>query len=371
MVVDYAEFVSEVDASPDEATPVVNAFNEWDPLEEVIVGVIEGACVPTWHVTLEATMPPNQRDFYRRNGGKPFPREQVDAARKELDEFVHILESEGISVRRPDALNHARPYSTPDWSSAGGLYAAMPRDTLLAIGDEIIEAPMAWRSRYFEANAFRPIVKDYFRRGARWSAGPKPQLTEAFYNREYEEPINGAINYVITEFEPTFDAADFIKCGKDLFVQKSHVTNDFGIEWLRRHLGDRFRIHVLELNDDHPMHIDASFMPLAPGRVLVNPERVEKLPEMFDGWEILPCPSPSMPDSHPLYMTSKWINMNILMLDKERVIVERQEESITRAFKEWGFRPIACNFRNFNTFGGSFHCATLDVRRKGALESYF
>jgi glycine amidinotransferase len=371
MVVDCAEFVSEVDVPPDDATPVVNAFNEWDPLEEVIVGVIEGACVPTWHVALEATMPPNQRDFYRRNGGKPFPREQVDAARKELDEFVHILESEGVSVRRPDALNHARPYSTPDWSSAGGLYAAMPRDTLLAIGDEIIEAPMAWRSRYFEANAFRPIVKDYFHRGARWSAGPKPQLTEAFYNREYEEPINGAINYAITEFEPTFDAADFIKCGKDLFVQKSHVTNDFGIEWLRRHLSDRFRIHVLELNDDHPMHIDASFMPLAPGRVLVNPERVEKLPEMFDAWEILRCPRPCMPDSHPLYMTSKWINMNILMLDEERVIVERQEESITKAFKEWGFKPIACNFRNFNTFGGSFHCATLDVRRKGALESYF
>src|SRR5262245_17120746 len=250
MAVDYAEFVSEVGVSPDWAMPVVNAFNEWDPLEEVIVGVIEGACVPTWHVTLEATMPPNQWNFYRRNGGKPFPREQVDAARKELDEFVYILESEGVKVRRPDALNHARPYSTPDWSSVGGLYAAMPRDTLLAIGDEIIEAPMAWRSRYFEANAFRPIIKEYFRRGTRWSAGQKPQLTEEFYNYEYEEPINSQIiNYAITEFEPTFDAADFIRCGKDIFVQKSHVTNSFGIEWLRRHLGDRFRIHELEFND--------------------------------------------------------------------------------------------------------------------------
>jgi glycine amidinotransferase len=38
--------------------------------------------------------------------------------------------------------------------------------------------------------------------------------------------------------------------------------------------------------------------------------------------------------------------------------------------KKWGFTPIPCNFRHFNSFGGSFHCATLDVRRRGKLESY-
>src|SRR5262245_680754 len=209
MSTDYAGLLSEVEGLPVEATPVVNAFNEWDPLEEVIVGVVEGACVPAWHIALEATMPPNQWNFYKRYGGKPFPKEQVDAARRDLEEFVHILESEGVTVRRPEALDHTRPYSAPDWSSPGGLYAAMPRDVMLAIGDEIIEAPMAWRSRYFEINAFRPIIKEYFLRGARWSAGPKPQLTDNLYNQEYGEPTNAdRVNYVINEFEPTFDAAD-------------------------------------------------------------------------------------------------------------------------------------------------------------------
>ncbi len=56
--------------------------------------------------------------------------------------------------------------------------------------------------------------------------------------------------------------------------------------------------------------------------------------------------------------------MNILMLDEERVIVERQDEPMIKALKGWGFKPILCNFRNFNSFGGSFHCATLDVRRR-------
>ncbi len=70
-------------------------------------------------------------------------------------------------------------------------------------------------------------------------------------------------------------------------------------------------------------------------------------------------------------MTSAWINMNILMLDERRVIVERQDEPMIKALRSWGFEPIPCNFRHFNSFGGSFHCATLDVRRRGTLQSYF
>jgi glycine amidinotransferase len=41
------------------------------------------------------------------------------------------------------------------------------------------------------------------------------------------------------------------------------------------------------------------------------------------------------------------------------------------AFKNWGFTPVPCAFLSFGPFGGSFHCATLDVRRRGALQSYF
>jgi len=42
-----------------------------------------------------------------------------------------------------------------------------------------------------------------------------------------------------------------------------------------------------------------------------------------------------------------------------------------KALKGWGFDPIPLEFLHFAPFGGSFHCATLDVRRQGSLESYF
>lgn len=63
------------------------------------------------------------------------------------------------------------------------MYAAMPRDILLVIGNEIIEAPMAWRSRFFEYRAYRPLIKEYFRKGAKWTTAPKPTMSDELYDQ--------------------------------------------------------------------------------------------------------------------------------------------------------------------------------------------
>lgn len=88
-------------------------------------------------------------------------------AAKELDGFARILEAEGVKVRRPDILpgDFAQEYQTPDFKCRSGLYAAMPRDVLIVVGNEIIEAPMAWRSRYFEFRPYRKLIKEYFHQG--------------------------------------------------------------------------------------------------------------------------------------------------------------------------------------------------------------
>jgi glycine amidinotransferase len=354
----------------EQVLPAVNSFNEWDPLEEVVVGVVDGACIPAWHVALKATMPKRHWDFFVQHGGKPFPQEAIDGANRDLDGFVRLLEAEGVTVRRPDRADYARPFSTPHWQSPGGLYAAMPRDTLLVVGDEIIEAPMAWRSRYYETDAYRTLLREYFLQGARWTAAPKPQLKDEFYRADYEESEDETnIEYVIGEDEPTFDAADFVRCGTDLFAQKSHVTNELGILWLARHLGPAYRVHRVRTRDSHPMHIDASLMPLAPGKLLVNPERVPEVHPLFKSWEVRPAPEPYSREDHRL--CSAWVSMNVLSLDEKRVVVERHEAATIRELKRWGFEVLTCEFRSFNELGGSFHCATLDVRRRGVLESYF
>ena len=68
----------------------------------------------------------------------------------------------------------------------------------------------------------------------------------------------------------------------------TQVTNYFGIEWMRRHLGDKYRIHILSFKDPNPMHIDATFNIIGPGLVLANPERPCNQIDMFNkaGWKV-------------------------------------------------------------------------------------
>lgn len=359
---------------------IVQSYNEWDPLEEVIIGRLDHAMQPTWQTIARATTPAdsdylNQIMRERENGALPYPPERIEAGKRDLATLIHILEAEGVKVRQPDPYPFPASYKTPHWQVHSGFSSANPRDAFLVIGDEIIEAPMAHRNRYFETHAYRRLLKEYFIQGARWTAAPKPELVDELFDANYTIPSESEpMQHVITEFEPTFDAADFIRCGRDIFVQKSHVTNMLGIEWLRRHLGDTYRIHVLTTKCRQAIHIDTTFMPMAPGKLLYNPAFMDysEIPEFVrKQWDIFEAPTPTVNEWQKKIPMSKWVNMNFLMLDEERVMVEQTQTPTIQAFKDWGFKPIPCPFASYYIFGGSFHCCTLDVRRRGELKSYF
>ena len=67
---------------------------------------------------------------------------------------------------------------------------------------------MAWRCRFFEYRAYRNIIKDYFRRGAKWTTAPKPQMSDDLYDMDYpvkdRENLAAQGKFVTTEFEPCF-----------------------------------------------------------------------------------------------------------------------------------------------------------------------
>ena len=353
----------------------VNTYNEWDPLEEIIVGHLDHATIPSYHLTVSFNIPKSTARMYRFVGGMRYPKLFTRPAQKELDDFVHILEAEGVRVRRPDPVDYSKKIKSPYWKTTGWC-CACPRDSVLVVGDELIETPMAWPSRYFETHALRRLFKEYFKEGARWTSAPKPQLTDELFDHEYVTPKEGEeLRYIINESEPVFDAADFVRCGRDLFVTRGNVTNRFGVEWLQRHLGDEYRIHEIETRCRQPMHIDSSFMPLAPGKVLVNPQYIDvkRLPPVLKSWDILVAPDPDPVRGYvrSMSMVSAWISLNMLMLDEKRVIAEKAQPSMIKALKRWGFDVIECSFLHYGPFGGSFHCATLDIRRQGTLQSYF
>jgi len=351
----------------------VNSNNEWDLLEEVIVGSPAGACASFWdpidkmiYTREEIAEIEKYVSLYR-----PYPDHYIQSACKALNNFVHILEAEGVSVNRVDEVDYSREFGNPFWKTPSGFCAANPRDTILVIGNQIIEAPMCSRSRYFETLGYQRLLATYFQDGVKWVAAPKPMLTDELFNPDFRNP-HSPTTYVLTEAEPVFDAADFVRCGRDIIGQLSHVTNRRGVEWLQSYLGDDFRIHLIQSMDPKPAHIDTTLMPLAAGKVLVNPTftDIKKLPSIFKTWDVLIAPEPVPYKTRPRLM-SNWISINTLVLDGQRIIVEERQEPLIKALKSWGFKPITCAFEDYYPFIGGFHCATLDIRRQGELKSYF
>lgn len=46
---------------------------------------------------------------------------------------------------------------------------------------------------------------------------------------------------------------------------------------------------------------------------------------------------------HPLWMSSKWLSMNVLMLDEKRVMVDANETTIHKMFENLGEFTFSCN----------------------------
>ncbi|MEV0617682.1 glycine amidinotransferase [Nonomuraea sp. NPDC050404] len=357
------------------ATPVVNSHNGWDPLEEVIVGSVAGGARPGFEPALRPYFPdPADRAFKAARRGE----DELEAAREQLETLAEVLRQEGAVVRRPTPMDFFTEVRTPTFRVRSQNSSTCPRDVLLVVGDEIIEASMAMRSRFFEYLPYRSLVTEYFNAGARWTAAPKPGMSDEMYVGDFSAESGGFdadLNPALSDAEPCFDAASFARFGRDIFYQPDLVTNDFGARWLARHLGPGHRLHRVRFADAHPQHIDATMVPLRAGLVMMNPDRppVGDTVALFEdnGWKVVMAPPSARGNFLRTTEVSNWISMNVLNVNEDTIICEEREQPMIEFLKSFGFRVIAIPFANVYPFGGSFHCCTVDIRRSGGPRSYF
>eukprot|EP01059_Diplonema_ambulator_P015629 TRINITY_DN26809_c0_g1_i1.p1 TRINITY_DN26809_c0_g1~~TRINITY_DN26809_c0_g1_i1.p1 ORF type:complete len:423 (+),score=173.12 TRINITY_DN26809_c0_g1_i1:57-1325(+) len=364
----------------------VCAFNEWDPLEEVIVGVGDNACEPdcgvdpVWRYLFHS----EDKSLARRG---PYPKDLIEQGCKELDNLTRVLQNEGVIVKRPTPKAFHEPFNSPGaFSVPCGFNATCPRDILMTLGNNLIEAPMGLRTRFFEYHCYRPLIQDYFKQGANWITAPKGIMTDRLYDPTYpvddksveRKEMLAKHKYVTTEEEPIWDAADWMRMGKDIFAQRSFVSNEFGIEWFRRQFAPMgYRVHTLHSHDLVPKHIDCTLLPLRPGLALENPTRRMEERDLFlqNGWRLLtsvdPSPQPDKWMKTVIRPTSSWIGINILSIDEQRVVASNTEHNVIKQLESVGLKVIPVPFQAMFYLGGAFHCATTDVRRRGDRMSYF
>jgi glycine amidinotransferase len=376
---------------------LLNSYDEWSPLREVIVGSAENYTSHERELSFDLFHHDNitRSEWYyprlstaaekaeRQVGRTPIKQRYVDELNEDIEGIVKALESLSVKVLRPLPLHESTAeVTTPAWSAA-----VVPplnlRDNTLILGDEIVETPPMIRSRYFETQLLTPVFAEYFRDGAKWTVMPRPLMTDASFDTSYAnstaggptEPINDPqVSPYDVGFEMMFDGAQCLRLGNDVIANISTANHALAVDWLERHFEGRFRFHrVHRLSDSH---IDSMVLALRPGTLLVrSPAVVDLLPEALRKWDLIVPPPPetnNFPqyDDDDLVLTSKFIDLNVFSTSPDTVLVNAACPELMRTLEKRGFTVVPVQHRHRRLFGGGFHCFTLDTVRDGGPEDY-
>jgi len=352
---------------------LVESWTEWDQLREVWVGSLEHkSLTPPEEPAVARKVGCYQKYNWPLRDGFATDAECLAEAKRQLDNYVKVLKQEGIIVQRPKPFETQKAITTPMWSidRMGGF--TCPRDLFFVAGKQVIEAPMSWRSRYFEHLAWRDLLMSYYRSDPRmrWSAAPKPMLLDESFGGDGEERT-------IRNSEIFFDAADSRRFGKDVFFQSAHTANDLGREWVRRELGAQgTRVQDFHFESHfHFSHIDARLTPVDEGLCFFSgmdrptPEMIELFKEnewtLLDGGVREDCRCTAD-------QCAPGIHLNVLTIAPKVCIVEKNEKSLMKLLGEEGVDVIPIEFSACYPFGGALNCYTLDIHRQGPTQkSYF
>lgn len=347
---------------------LVNSHNDWDPLEEIIVGHAHHFRINT-DISTHSFCFANKKFKDIQHMAGTLPQWLIDEANEDIDNMANTLTAMGIKVHRPAIQDWSTTFATPDWQSQGW-QSWCPRDLIVNLGDMLIETPSPVRSRYFETQIYRDILYEAFEDGALWLSAPRPRLLDSLYDTENDTRGRSTL----LDHEICFDAPNIVRVGRDLLYQISNSGNMKGFRWLKRLLEPLgYRLHYSVLYSY--AHFDSTILPLRPGLVLLNSSRINEknCPEIFRKWDKIWFEDCIV---HPHRLKdyaascSPYIGMNILSIDPNTVMCDSLQEPLMRVLERHKIQCVPVCFRHAMTLNGGMHCTTLDLRRRGSLEDY-
>lgn len=302
---------------------MINSYNEWSPLKRIVVGSATDANWPALDpVFAKESEKTTWRDSPVPRG--PVPQWIIDEANEDLDGLATTLMSLGVEVVRPDPLN----FQVHD-----GMYNYCPRDRLLVYGSTIVNPAMLYPCRDMELQCYHDIVDE----------------AEHYYFMPRNEGF-------------VLDAANVCRLGDRMLFLESASGNRKAYDWLC----DVFPDVKIELCNFYAgVHIDSTIVPLREGLVLLNSSRVnfDNVPQVFDGWHKVWVNEVVAQGFYEYPYASKWIAMNMLVVDPHTVICDRNQTELIRTLQSYQFEVIPLELRHSRTLGGGFHCVTLDLER--------
>jgi glycine amidinotransferase/scyllo-inosamine-4-phosphate amidinotransferase 1 len=301
---------------------MINSWNEWDPLKEVIVGIANHANWPSNDpVFAEESTKTLWTETPVPSG--PVPQWIVDEANEDLDALAKVCRDYGSVVHRPQPYNYVERQ---------GMYGYCPRDRVLIAGNKVVDVPMMYPCRNQE---FRSLEHAW--------VGNEPMIM----------PKNRGM---------ILDAANICRLGDTWLFLESYSGNRAAYDWLCEQFPD---ITIELCNFYAGVHIDSTIVPLREGLVLLNGHRVNEsnCPQAFKDWQKIYVTDVVAQGFYQYPYASKWIALNMLVLDPHTVIVDRHQTQLIQTLEQHKFTVIPLELRHSRTLGGGFHCVTLDTRR--------
>jgi len=306
---------------------MISSYDEWSPLKQVVVGDASDA---NWPVNDPVFKQESSKTTWKETPVPrgPVPQSIIEETNQDLNTLASTLHSLGVEVLRPDPLN---------FQAHDGMYNYCPRDRLLVHGNTIVNPAMMYPCRDMELQCYHDIV-------------------DAADNYYFMPRNEGMI----------LDAANVCRLGKDkmLFLE-SPSGNKKAYEWLCNVFPD---VTVELCNFYAGVHIDSTVVPLREGLVLLNGSRVneENCPKMFADWQKIFVDDVEPQDFYQYPYASKWIALNMLVVDPRTVICDKYQTDLIKTLEQWNFTVIPLELRHSRTLGGGFHCVTLDTWRQHA-----
>lgn len=302
---------------------MISSWNEWSTLKKIIVG---SATHANWPMHDPVFNLESQKTTWKETPvpSGPVPNWIIDEANEDLEKLATTLQQLGVEVVRPDPLN---------FQIHDGLYNYCPRDRFLIYGDTMVDPAMMYPCRDMELQCYHSIVD----RADRYLFMPRNE---------------GMV----------MDAANVLRLNDKMLFLESPSGNRAAYNWMC----EQFPNVKIELcNFYSGVHIDSTIVALREGLVMLNASRVafDHVPEVFDGWHKIWVTDVVAQGFYQYPYASKWIGMNMLVVDPHTVIVDQAQTELIKTLKSYQFTVIPLQLRHSRTLGGGFHCVTLDLVR--------
>lgn len=346
---------------------------------------------------------------------------------EDLENIKEVLESYGVTVKRPTIFDFEQVYNVykvggacvdenydivvdevlkyfpklidrngvEKWLEDYNMYddpGSLTQPPLFPRDDQIVVKETFYKFRASDRSTMKPVNKLYPLRGA-------GRALAIFYEPLFKELKEYNANIIEFQWEDDFfsEGPNIIRLGDTIILDglQPHVYKYF-----KNHFKDNYNI-ITAFNDGHS---DGIYAPIKPGAFISNGEALQ-FKKYFPNWDVFYLPDAQWPNMSPFleikdkvqgkwwipgeehndelidYVDkwfSEWVgfceetvwDVNVLMVNPETVLCLTENKELFKWFRKHNVEPIVTPFRHRFFWDGGLHCLTLDIHREGGIESY-